>query len=471
MFTFVSDSVSQILEVSREQLLADPALLTRLIHPEDISHFKAAQEETAGTGAWNWQGRMKLPSGRVCWIEAASRQDAEDAGRWEGVIMDVTERVKLEHRLEHTDRLANVGALAAGVAHEVNNPLTYTIGNLRYVLDQLKESEGLLDEESIAALRESLEGAERVQRLALDLRNLSRCGAEMRRETVDLEDLIRASVAVAHNEIRHKARLVAAYGAMPPVIGDADRLGQVFLNLLVNAAQSIPEGAPESNEIRVGARPVGEHLEIIVSDTGVGISPEKLDQIFDPFFTTRSGGLGLGLALCNSIVQRLGGEIRVASRPGRGTTFRVLLPMAERRVSVVSAPADLGAVDHDRRRVLIIDDEPFVLRTLSRALRQHEVITTTSGREALKLLSKERFDNILCDVMMPGIDGVAVLERVRARWPEMVDRFVFMTGGTVTAETRDYIETVHVPVLRKPFGPDELLNAIAGEAAASRQAV
>jgi PAS domain S-box-containing protein len=266
---------------------------------------------------------------------------------------DLTERKRLEAQLVMADRLGSVGRLAATVGHEINNPLAYVLANLELALERLgaaptvgaragRPAEAAPADDALDALdarraaeiaemlREAREGAERVRSIVRDLKVFSR-GDSDERARIDPRRVLDSCVNMATGEIRHRARLVKRYEDTPRVLANESRLGQVLLNLLINAAHAIPEDATEPQEITVSTStdPRGR-VVIEVRDTGVGMTDEVLQHIFEPFFTTKPGGLGtgLGLSICQSIVTTLGGEITVESAPGRGTSFRVFLPPA-----------------------------------------------------------------------------------------------------------------------------------------------
>jgi signal transduction histidine kinase len=251
-------------------------------------------------------------------------------------IRDVTERTRMQRKLLEAERLASVGLLAAGVAHEVNNPLAYTLLNLERIQSGLRElsrpdSSELLDELQ-TAVEMSLEGARRVQTIVQDLRRFSRSDRHDPLVPVDVREMIEFAIDMAAHATRERARVVRDFGDVPFVMASETRLTQVFLNLIVNAAQAIPAGKPEENEIRVVTRAVGTERAVIeVHDTGAGMTPAILEHIFEPFFTTKPAGdgTGLGLAICQGIATSLGGEIAVESQPGRGSVFRLFLPAAE----------------------------------------------------------------------------------------------------------------------------------------------
>jgi signal transduction histidine kinase len=250
------------------------------------------------------------------------------------ITRDLTERMHIQQRLRIADRMASVGMLAAGVAHEINNPLAYVTANLGYLGEALKRLDpGTIDNaaELGDVLEEAHEGCERIRQIVRDLKMFSR-EDEAPSRPVELKRVLESSINMAWNEIRHRARLVKDFTEVPPVLAKESRLGQVFLNLLVNAAQAIPEGGADRNEIRVTLRSEADRVLVEVRDTGSGIPPETLPRIFDPLFTTKPVGIGtgLGLSISHSIVRGMGGEITVDSVIGKGTTFTVSLPACER---------------------------------------------------------------------------------------------------------------------------------------------
>jgi CheY-like chemotaxis protein len=264
--------------------------------------------------------------------------------------------------------------------------------------------------------------------------------------------------------VRHRARVVKDYGVPPAVLADQTRLGQVFLNLIVNAAQALPEGRAPHNEIRLTTGQDAQGLAFIaVSDNGVGIPPEVLPRIFEPFFTTKEvgEGTGLGLSICHSIIQELGGDIRVRSEPGRGTTFEVLIPPApedEDEEATPVPPAPVLPAPSRRGRLLLIDDEPLVAATLARTLAsEHELVSFTSARQALeRLRSGEHYDLILCDLMMPEMTGMELHATLVRENPALAERMLFLTGGAFTEAARAFLASTLQPWVEKPFEPDAL---------------
>ncbi|MFE8600650.1 ATP-binding protein [Archangium violaceum] len=257
------------------------------------------------------------------------------------IARDVTERKQVQEKLRTTDRMVSLGTLAAGVAHELNNPISYVLSNLRFAVDELGEAgdagKPLSDEQSQEvqqALREALEGGERMRHIVHDLRSFSRREDE-HFGPVDIHAVLDSCASLARTTIRHRAQLVKEYGEVPRVLANESRLGQLFLNLLVNAGQAIPEGDAKANSVRVTTERVDEVWVVVsVRDTGVGIPPENLQRLFKPFFTTKPVGVGtgLGLSICHGIVTAMGGRIEVSSEVGKGTTFRVFMPVADKAI-------------------------------------------------------------------------------------------------------------------------------------------
>jgi CheY-like chemotaxis protein len=283
-----------------------------------------------------------------------------------------------------------------------------------------------------------------------------------RLKRMDVHAVLELALSFADAEIRHRARLVKDYGEPIEVLGDETRLGQVFLNLLVNAAQAIPEGHADRNEIHVTTRKDAEgNLRVTVRDTGTGIPPDVLPRIFEPFFTTKPVGVGtgLGLSICHSYVQNMGGDIHVHSELGKGTTFEVVLPPAPVDPSGEhSAISGITHLPESRGRLLIIDDEPLLITALSRTLSpEHEVVAFTNAREALeRLRAGERYALILCDLMMPEMTGMELHATLAREAPGQAERMVFLTGGAFTEAARAFLENTQLPWLEKPFEPERL---------------
>jgi signal transduction histidine kinase len=377
----------------------------------------------------------------------------------------------MQEQLLISERMASVGTLAAGVAHEINNPLAAIVANLELmwrdlsrVAQDLKINERL--HEVFDELQDARESADRLRHIVRDLKLFSRSPNEEQKGAVDVHRLIESSLRMAYNEIRHRARLIKDYSHVPRVAANEARLGQVFLNLIVNAAQAIREGDAEHQQIRVITRldAAGRVVVVEIKDTGSGIAPENLTRIFDAFFTTKPVGVGtgLGLSICHRIVSNLGGELQVESELGRGSTFRVLLPAAGDDVEVrpkLSKPIDKAI---RRGRVLVVDDEPMIATAIGRTLAlDHDVVLTSVATAALsRITSGERFDVILCDLMMPQMTGMDLYHELSRKAPEQAARVVFLSGGAFTAEARAFLDEVPNQRLEKPFDTRQLLALV-----------
>jgi len=366
------------------------------------------------------------------------------------VSHDVTEKRELQTKAQLADRMASIGTIAAGVAHEINNPLTYVVGNVRAIHEALSRTDAQTSREELAQLAaEAISGTERVEVIVRDLKTFSRAQTEAV-GPLDVCAILESAARMAVSEIRLRARFVQDFEDVPLAVGNAQRLGQVFLNLLINAAQAIPTGHVEENEIRVVARGVGDRVSIEVRDTGSGIAPEHLSRIFEPFFTTKPVGVGtgLGLAICHNIVSSMGGTITVESALGKGTTMRVVLPAASAVAPRARSMHPSASPKRGPKRILVVDDEPLVAKALSRTLRGNDVTVATNGAEALALIQAQPFDLVFCDLMMPGMDGIELFERVP---PEVRGSFVFATGGVFTARAQQFLATLPNRTLDKPF--------------------
>jgi signal transduction histidine kinase len=398
--------------------------------------------------------------GRLC--PAIDRELREVAMR--------AERRKMQEQLLISDRMASVGTLAAGVAHEINNPLAAVVANLELIAKDLARLAAELDVgdrmlEIFEELHDARESADRLRHIVRDLKIFSRSTDEERRGPVNVKRILESSLRMAWNEIRHRARLVKEYADVPNVEGNEARLGQVFLNLIVNAAQAIQEGNAEQNLIRVSTEidPATGRVAVEVRDSGAGIPPENLARIFDAFFTTKPVGLGtgLGLSICHRIVTGIGGEIQVHSQPGKGTVFRVLLPPA---LSESALSPTMSTVGHSTRRgrVLIIDDEPMVARALGRMLDpEHEVtITSGAGDARQRIVAGERYDVILCDLMMPQMTGMELHAHLLRSVPDQAARMVFLTGGAFTPGARIFLDGIPNQRVEKPFDTQHLRSII-----------
>jgi PAS domain S-box-containing protein len=455
-FTFIGEGGDELLGVDPEEVLFDPAQFTALIHPDDRDEFEATRREAGRSlSEWVWEGRVHPVDGDERWLRFAFNPTRTPDGiiDWDGVVLDVSENRRLQAELMLSDRMASVGSLAAGLAHEVNNPLTVVLANLEIAAALIASQPSSVTGEIAGLLTDTLSEVERIRAVISSLRHFAPHEADVRR--VDLQALLDDVLRLAAPELRHRARVVRNYANEAHVMGSPGHLSQLFLNLVLNAAQAIVEGNAEQNEVRVS---IGRHIDggaiVSISDTGKGMGVELQRRVFDPFVTTweTSDGSGLGLFICQRIVSALGGKISVSSRLGRGTTIEVVLPhragMEPERIP--TPPPKLAIVP--RGRVLVIDDDAGIRRTLQRVLAEHDVEVAASGREGLALLREDaEFDVVFCDLLMPEMTGMDLFEAIKDSHPELARRFVFMTGGAFTPRAAEFLDGAEGRSVSKPF--------------------
>ncbi len=484
--------VIQFLNARAGQLLglSDPAqgvgrVITDFLHPDDRERAATRIRKLVQTGGLDERAEYRSVDsrGEEHTVEISSISIEYQGGPAVlAFARDVTERKRMETKLLEADRLTALGVLSAGVAHEINNPLAYVLLNLEYLKRELPKAAG--DPGRVQALmlrvQDACHGADRVASIVRDLRTFAR-GEETARQPVNLEGVIEAAVNIAYPELRMRARLERRYQTVPAVDGNAGRLEQVFLNLLLNATQAFtPESDVTENLIRVSLRADADQVIAEVADNGPGILPELLGRIFDPFFTTKPVGVGtgLGLPICRGIVQTHGGEITIDSKPGAGAVFTVKLPASKLSPIVPRAserpPLEANG-ERARGRVLVVDDETVVAHTLKVLLQaEHDLVVAQSGAEALELLRHPKtadaapYDVILCDLMMPGMTGMELFEVLRREHPLLARRVVFMTGGVSMARVAEFLASVPNPKFEKPFDVPELRRILQRLVSAAR---
>ncbi len=405
-------------------------------------------------------------------------------------IFLMREREMIRARLVEADRLASLGTLAAGVAHEINNPLAYVMANVELISLEIEgrravpSRAGAADSDAVAASRRERlhdalaqvrDGLERIRTIVSDLKTFSSPAAGGL-ATVDVRRVLDSSANIVMNEVKHRARLIKDYEDVPLIVANESRLGQVFMNLIVNAAQSLPEesgaGLGNENEIRLVTRTAfgsidsgesGRIVVIEVHDTGSGIPDDIVGHIFEPFFTTKPLGVGtgLGLSICHGIVSGLGGKLSVRTVIGKGSVFRIELPPASEAAVQSSKPPRRAPAPH-RGRVLVVDDEEMICRTFDSLLgAEHEVTALTSARAALgRIAGGERFDLILSDLMMPDMSGIDLHGEINRIAPDQAAKMVFLTGGAFTPAARAFTDATKNTVIEKPFDWSALLELV-----------
>jgi len=360
--------------------------------------------------------------------------------------------------------MAAIGILAAGVAHEINNPLAYAMGNLSFAIEHLQGLAESTPELAVVvlALRDALEGTERVRRTVRDLKVFSRPDSD-RKGPVDVEKVLQAAISMAWEEIQHRARLTTDFGPVSLVTGSEAHLAQVFLTLLLYAAHGFDEGQADSSEILVVVRSTPPD-RVTVRITGrtraasgaptVGFSRPVVVGACDE-------GVGFGLAFCRRLIGDDGGDISVESERGQESGFKVVLPVSKEAARSSWVPSH-GPGTSKRAKVLVVDDEPRIGSAIARILGPlHEVTAVCTARDAtMRLEGGEQYDVILCDLMMPQMSGIDLYRSVEQLAPELTNRVVFMTGGPFSMRGSSLLEALTNPRLEKPFSPDALRSVV-----------
>jgi PAS domain S-box-containing protein len=470
VLTAAEGALKGVIEDGRAAIVGQNLFVAYKDHPTVPGHVRSAlagetvsySVDVAGLALDVWLGPLRDASGDV--VGAI------------GVCTDVTESRRLQTRVIQDDRIHAIGTLAASVAHEINNPLTYVLGGLEEVqaeLEGLAADLGPLAGRSgapalasavgrVERMREhlnpALAGTDRIRHITRELSTFTRPNDE-RMSLVDLPGVVRSVLKLVRKEIEARARLVEELGPTPAVQANEARLVQVLVNLLMNAWQALP--APDPTRHVIGVRTgtaAGQASQALIEvwDSGPGVPAAMRERIFDPFITTKDigAGTGLGLFVCRNVVKSLQGRITVHDAPGSGALFRVLLPTAS---ATAPAPPPAQAPPAPRAagrpRLLIIDDDTLVSRALAaRAGAEFDVRTVNDGRDGLELLlGAEMPDLVYCDLMMTGFSGMDVYEALRQRAPERARKLVFMSGGAFTNQARTFIAARGEAFVQKPF--------------------
>ncbi len=415
-----------------------------------------------GTTLWaNAHFRVYKTHGQTCCL-AVFRNISEEVEKGEQLE-------EANEKLLHAARLAAVGRLAAGVAHEINNPATFVKHNLEYleeVLVSSPASSSLIPCTEVAEVQEAIAdamiGVDRIQSVTQQLLGFTRIH-QLGKKDVDLRESLNVSLRFVRSEIQHCAELILEIQPVPLLWLDENKMGQLFVNLLVNAAHAIEEGQKDKNQIHVTIKEQDEHVHICIRDTGSGMTEEVRKQALVPFFSTKAAGkgTGLGLALCYETVAAHGGVLDIDSEEGVGTIINISLSIAKNQKPEITEEMGKEVPNEGRHRlrVLLVDDEVHILTGYKRVLsKTWDVVTVAGGQDTLDLLEEDQnYDLIVCDVMMPMVDGPAVLAAISEKYPELVPKFVFCTGA-FTAQYQGVLESNTVPVLYKPISKEAFLN-------------
>jgi PAS domain S-box-containing protein len=465
--TFVNDATCRNLGYSREELIGMD--YRRFTAEEDIEPVYQIFNEAFQTGkphkSYYWNFIRK--DGSVGFADASVSALRDREGKiigFRGVGRDMTDRKKAEQQLLTSAKLASVGELAAGVAHEINNPLTGVLGYAQLLASRQDIPQDIKHDLDVIC-QES-------QRTVRIVQNLLRFARQHKpdRTLTDINELIERTLELQLYKLTTsniKLTTKLAEGCLWVVV-DYNQIQQVILNIVINAMQAITE-VRHKGKITVTTGIDNSQVRISIADNGPGIAKENITKVFDPFFTTKpvGSGSGLGLSVCHGIIAEHGGKMYIESIKGGGATFIIELPAAPEDEAVVKEKIVIKKKRPRRRRkveksILIVEDEPVICDILVRVLSEenYQVDIASSGKEALRKLKKRVHDLFIVDLKMPEMSGRQLYKIMKDKHPNAADRVVFITGDTVTPETQNFLTATGRPYLRKPFDHKELIKMV-----------
>jgi PAS domain S-box-containing protein len=487
-FTFVSDRALEFLGAYPEDVLADASCAWGRVNPDDrAAMHEVFQRHMVTLAPWSFDFRVTSPEGRVQWLrDIATALPGREPGQsiWSGVILDVTERKRLEEELLQSQKMDSLGRLAGGVAHDFNNVLTVIRGYADVLMNEFADADPRQSE-----VKEIRRAAERATALTRQLLAVSRRQVLVTRP-LDLNQLVSEMERMLRRVIGEDISILTqAADDAGWVRADTGQLEQVMLNLAVNARDAMPRGGtltietrrivvsePSRDHPRARRVPPGDWAMLRMSDTGSGMDATTLSKVFEPFFTTKpvGEGTGLGLSTVYGIVQQSNGHITVDSAPGAGTTFRVFLPRFEQSDEPeIEAPRRRAITPRTGRRatVLLVEDDDSVRQLTQRVLDEfgYDVIEARSGVEALARIHEgtTRIDAVVTDVVMPGMSGREMADRLRGTRPGLP---VLFLSGYTGDEVMLGEDAPNQSFLQKPYSPDSLAAALDELLADSRPA-
>ena len=459
---YASPNVYGLLGYTAEELMDGRHLFGDVTHPDDLPRIveeNKRAEEQADRGQLVSEYRILAKDGKVRWVHEHTLLIRDDAGQVKyhhGYVTDITEQKKAEaerrelwRKAQVTSRLASVGEMAAGIAHEINNPLTGVVGF----------SELLMTKDLPEDIRKDVEiihdGSQRVAGIVKGLLTFARQHKPERTYT-DINEIIESTLILRKYSLETGNIEVSTSldAELPWTMADAGQLQQVFMNIIVNAEAEMKK-AHGRGKLIVKTEQIGNKIRISFADDGPGIAKENIGKVFDPFFTTREvgEGTGLGLSLSYGIITEHKGTLYVKSRLGKGATFIIELPVIaeERQLDLAEPAGETKGVSGGR--ILMVDDEPTILAFLKEVLggEGYDVETVSSGKEALEMIKNKRYGLILCDIKLPGLSGVEIYEQIEKVAPSLQKRIVFITGDVTSADTQAFLEKTKAPYVTKPF--------------------
>ncbi len=393
-------------------------------------------------------------------FERCARPILDDEGRplgWLEIYSDITTQRHIQSKLLQTEKMAALGQLVSGIAHELNNPLTSIMGYAQLTLGRRPPEMPNNEVKMIFA------EAERARRIVKNLLFFAR-QAEPERTRVDLNEIVERTVALRGYELKIENIAIRCELApdLPATLADPHQLQQVVLNLLINAEQAILESRGRGRIQLRTQKSADSRLSLEISDDGPGIPPEIASRIFDPFFTTKPPGVGtgLGLSIVYGIVEQHGGDVVFDNVPGGGAKFTVEFPQLPVPAECVSAPAVLNIHSYgiSAGRILVVEDEPTVAQLIADILREegHHVEAVLDSQEGLTRLARGHYDLIVCDLRMPRLDGPAFYDALVRTGSPARDHILFVTGDTLGPHTLEFLKSRQLPFLAKPFLVEEL---------------
>jgi two-component system NtrC family sensor kinase len=466
--TYFSPRLHELVGVADGALGTSISGLFGRLHPEDRAALDAHLQRRFShqRRRLEFEVRANVTAGEQRWLLVRGLIVYEDGRpvRLVGSLGDITDRKRAFEEIQRqrevlhqNEKMTMLGSLLAGVAHELNNPLSVVIGQVALL-------ERTTSDPAVLKRAERIHKA--TERCARIVRTFLAMARQRHREpaSVNLNSIVETAVELLAFQLRSgDVQVVCDFAAdLPPVLADADQLHQVITNLIVNARQALTDSSPPRT-IRIATRieAAGGRLHIVVSDNGPGVPAGIRQRIFDPFFTTKVAGegTGIGLSLCSSIVRAHGGTISLSDTPGGGATFDIALPL---QASESAPPLALGEVEAVPTgwRVLIVEDEAEIAATLSEILRSegHEPSVAADGKEGLACALARNYDLILSDIRLPVLDGLGLYKALQRRRPGALDRFAFITGDTLSADIQSFLAETHALCLEKPFVPADVLN-------------
>jgi len=467
-YVFVNDAMCKILGLGRDDIVGRQ--FGSFVDQSDekfVDSSRAIMDEVISKGMTlaGLFGTIVKGDGsrRIIGISVSPLRDAsgEIAGI-RGISRDITDRMKMEQQLLMAGKLASIGELAAGVAHEINNPLTAIMGYAQLLADESDVPQNIK-----ADLEKIYSQSQRAAKIVQNLLTFARSYA-LKKKVIDINELILRSLDLRSYE--HKVGNIEIVTnlqtGLPGISADENQIQQVILNIIVNAEQALAK--KHAGKIEVTTRLDNDNIRIIIADNGPGIPRDMLERLFDPFFTTKDvgEGTGLGLSVCHGIITKHGGRIYADSVEGQGSVFTIELPTTtEGRSQEGELPVKFGKGAQKAaigKRVLIVDDEVVIRDILLRILtdRGYQVDSASSGSEGLEKIKGGKYDAYLLDIKMPGIDGKDMYESIGNKFPALVDRVIFITGDTITKSTLDFLESTGRKYLSKPLDFSRLIHSI-----------